>query len=205
MPHPVLRPPACPVTKRFNAVAHALGVTAALGLTIAAGFGASVQAAAPANCISQLVSGSGAELVCSYPTRLGDRERAELRRVTGDLLVDARCMVNVRIERRHITAALVKPDHVFMSPPQTVSCELIMQDEKLPITATVAPRIVIRGGRAVDASPGMANLRGVNEFLAEPVVGYINQSDTIRSEMINMINMYIANKKIGDQVFQNRG
>ena len=125
--------------------------------------------------------------------------------MTGDLFVDARCLVNVRIERRQITAALIKPDHVFQATPQAVTCELISRDESLPIKATFAPRIVIRGGRAVDAHPGMANLRGLNEFIADPVLQYINQSDTIRAQMVRIVNLYIANKQIGAQAFQDRG
>jgi hypothetical protein len=159
---------------------------------------------APANCISQLTSGSSAEVICSYPTQLGEKERAELRRMTGDLFVDARCLVNVRIERRHIAAALIKPDYVFVVPPQPVTCEVIGRDEKLPIAATFAPRIVLKGGRAVDAHPGMANLTGLNDMVANPLLQYINQSDAIRAQMIKMVNLYIANKQIGAQVFQNR-
>jgi hypothetical protein len=157
---------------------------------------------APANCISQLTSGSGPEVICSYPTGLGEKERAELRRMTGDLFVDARCLVNVRIERRQIAAALIKPDSVFQATPQAVTCELISKDEKLPIQATFAPRIVIKGGRAVDAHPGMANLTGLNDFVADPVLQYINQSDAIRAQMVKMVNLYIANKQIGGQVAQ---
>jgi hypothetical protein len=161
--------------------------------------------AAPANCLSQLSSGSSPEVICSYPTALGERERAELRRMTGDLFVDARCLIHVRIERRHIAAVLIKPDHVFQATPQQVTCELISSSERLPVRATFAPRIVIRGGRAVDAHPGMANLTGINEFVADPVLQYINQSDNIRRQMVGMVNMYIANKKIGEQAFGDRG
>jgi hypothetical protein len=159
---------------------------------------------APANCITQLTSGSGADVICSYPAQLGEKERAELRRMTGDLFSDARCLVNVRIERRHITAALVKPDYVFVAPPQPVTCDVIGRDERLPIAATFAPRIVLKGGRAVDAHPGMANLTGLNDIVADPLLQYINQSDAIRAQMIKMVNLYISNKQIGTQVFQSR-
>jgi hypothetical protein len=161
-----------------------------------------VEAAAPANCITQLTTGSGPELICSYQTQLGEKERAELRRMTGDLFVDARCLVNVRIERRQITTALIKPDYVFQATPQAVTCDVIGKDEKLPIAATFAPRIVLKGGRAVDAHPGMANLTGLNDVLADPLLQYINKSDAIRAQMVKMVNLYIANKEIGAQVTQ---
>ena len=200
---PATRPPK--VARPAMAVAVA---AAAIGAVVAID-GVSRPAAAagpaPANCISQLTSGSGSEVICSYPTALGEKERAELRRMTGDLFVDARCLVNVRLERRQITAALIKPDSVFQATPQAVTCELISKDEKLPIKATFAPRIVIKGGRAVDAHPGMANLTGLNEFVADPVLEYINTSDTIRAQMVRIVNLYIANKQIGTQAFQDRG
>jgi hypothetical protein len=175
--------------------------------TVVAGTSRAVEAAGPvpANCITQLTSGSGPEVICSYPTQLGEKERGELRRMTGDLFVDARCLVNVRIERRQITTALIKPDYVFQATPQAVSCEVIGKDEKLPITATFAPRITLKGGRAVDAHPGMANLTGLNEMLADPLLQYINQSDAIRAQMVKMVNLYIANKQIGAQAFKDRG
>jgi hypothetical protein len=157
---------------------------------------------APANCINQLTSGTSPDVICSYPTQLGEKERNELRRMTGDLFVDARCLVNIRIERRQITAALVKPDYVFQATPQSVTCDVIGKDEKLPISATFAPRIVLKGGRAVDAHPGMANLSGLNEVVANPLLEYINQSDAIRAQMVKMVNLYIANKQIGAQVNQ---
>jgi hypothetical protein len=181
-------------------------IAAALALLSLPALAPTVDAAppAPANCIQQLTSGSGPEVICSYPTQLGDRERAELRRMTGDLFVDARCLVHVRIERRQIAAALIKPDHVFVAPPQPVSCELITQGDRLPIQATFAPRIVIKGGRAIDAQPNMANLTGLNEYVVAPVLQYVNGSDSIRAQMVKMVNLYIANQQIGAQVFGNR-
>jgi hypothetical protein len=208
LPVPMRHQPATkvhnPDTKRLRIalVAGAIAVAALVGSTSRA-----VEAAgpAPANCIAQLTSGSGPEVVCSYPTQLGEKERNELRRMTGDLFVDARCLVNVRIERRQITTALIKPDYVFQATPQAVTCEVIGKDERLPIAATFSPRIVLKGGRAVDAHPGMANLTGLNEFLADPLLQYINQSDAIRAQMVKMVNLYIANKQIGSQAFKDRG
>jgi hypothetical protein len=181
-------------------VAGAIAVAAVIGST-----SRTAEAAAPANCIAQLTSGSGPEVICSYPTQLGEKERGELRRMTGDLFVDARCLVNIRIERRQITSALIKPDYVFQATPQAVTCEVIGKDEKLPIAATFAPRITLKGGRAVDAHPGMANLTGLNEMLADPLLQYINQSDAIRAQMVRVVNLYIANKQIGSQAFKDRG
>lgn len=192
------------VPRKGTSIAVALAVVAVLAVASASS-GLQAAGPAPANCIAQLTSGSSPDVICSYPTQLGEKERTELRRMTGDLFVDARCLVNVRIERRQITAALIKPDYVFQATPQAVTCDVIGQNEKLPISATFAPRIVLRGGRAVDAHPGMANLSGLNEIVANPLLQYINQSDAIRAQMVRMVNLYIANQQIGAQAFKDRG
>jgi hypothetical protein len=180
----------------------AVGAAAVLLAAVSATPRVEAAGPAPANCINQLTTGTSPDVICSYPTQLGEKERTELRRMTGDLFVDARCLVNIRIERRQITAALIKPDYVFQATPQSVTCDVIGRDEKLPISATFAPRIVLKGGRAVDAHPGMANLSGLNEVVANPLLQYINQSDAIRAQMVKMVNMYIANQQIGAQVNQ---
>jgi hypothetical protein len=200
LPEPMRHQPA---TVRLGSVRKVLaGVVGGFLVVASASVQPEAAGPAPANCINQLTSGSSPDVICSYPTQLGEKERAELRRMTGDLFVDARCLVNIRIERRQITAALVKPDYVFQATPQSVTCDVIGQDEKLPISATFAPRIVLKGGRAVDAHPGMANLSGLNEVVANPLLQYINQSDAIRAQMVKMVNLYIANKQIGSQVNQ---
>jgi hypothetical protein len=204
LPMPMRHQPAtAPLNSRRKALTVAVAGGVAIVLAVASA-SPRVEAAgpAPANCINQLNSGTSPEVICSFPTQLGEKERAELRRMTGDLFVDARCLVNVRIERRHITAALIKPEFVFQATPQAVTCEVMGKDEKLPIAATFAPRVVLKGGRAVDAHPGMANLTGLNEVVANPLLQYINQSDAIRAQMVRLVNLYIANKQIGAQVTQ---
>jgi hypothetical protein len=160
---------------------------------------APVEAAGPAkpavrNCFQELAKGKGPDLVCEYPAWLADKEREDLRRLTRDMLQDARCVVSIRIARSLVTRALSEPDHTFDAPPQPVACEIATSDKSIPIAATFAPRVVIKDGVAVDATPGMANVTGVNSYLAWPVVEYVNRSATVKTEMLKMINAYLALK-----------
>jgi hypothetical protein len=174
-----------------------------LAAALAAGLGAlSAAAAAVAgeptkrpevnNCFWELARGQGSELVCAYPAGLAEQERSEQRRLTRERLQDARCTVSIRIARAVVARALNEPDHVFQAPPQPVVCEITTRTKPFTIEATFAPRVVIKDGIAVDATPGLADVTGVNGYLAWPVVQYINRSATVRGGMLEMINSYLA-------------
>ena len=60
------------------------------------------------------------------------------------------------------------------------------------MTGTFAPHVTFKDGVAVSASPGLANVEGVNSYLAWPVVQYVNYSPGIRREMAAIINVYRA-------------
>ncbi len=144
------------------------------------------------NCFWELARGQGSELVCQYPAWLADKERDELRRLTRDMLQDAHCTVSIQIDRALVTHTLTEANYTFEAPPQPVTCDIATKESSIPINATFAPRVVIKGGVATDATPGMANVTGVNSYLAWPVVEYVNRSATIRAEMLKMINAYLA-------------
>jgi len=144
------------------------------------------------NCFWELARGQGADLECDYPAWLADKERTELRRITRDQLQDARCTVSIRITRSLVMRALTDTDYTFEAPPQPVTCEITTKDKPIPIAATFAPRVVIKDGVAIDATPGMANVTGVNGYLAWPVVEYVNRSATVKGEMLKMINGYLS-------------
>lgn len=146
----------------------------------------------PGDCFQQLFHGTGSEIACKFPTRLTEKEREELKRATRDMLKDAVCTVDIRIERRLVDEAMAAGDHVFEAPPQPVLCEITAPDRVFPIKATFAPRIVFRGGTAVEGSPGLANVTGVPTPLAWPAVAYVNKSATIRTNMLQIINAVAA-------------
>lgn len=156
-------------------------------------------AAGPANpernCFWQLAHGRGSEMACEHHAWLSDQERDDLRKLTRELLQDARCVVTVRIRRVLVDDALELPDHVFQSPPQPVSCAITTKDSSFTITGTFAPKVVIKGGKAVEATPGLADVQGVNSYLAWPVVQYVNRAPGIQGEMLNMINLYMERSR----------
>ena len=48
-----------------------------------------------------------------------------------------------------------------------------------------------KDGKAIEATPGLADVKGVNNYLAWPVVQYVNYAPGIRKEMLRMINAYL--------------
>ena len=57
---------------------------------------------------------------------------------------------------------------------------------------TFAPQATFKDGIAVTATPGLANVEGVNRYLAWPVVQYVNYAPGIRREMAAIIDVYRA-------------
>ena len=147
------------------------------------------------NCFYQLDRGRGSDIVCDHPALLTDQERTELRRYTRDLVQDASCLVSVRIDRRLVEAAIAAAEHEFKAPPQRVICTVHTRDSAMPITGTFAPRVLIKDGRAVEATPGLADVQGVHAALAWPVVEFVNRSATIRDGMLSMINGYLERRR----------
>ena len=146
----------------------------------------------PGQCFRELARDGGRDFVCEYPAWLTDEERADLDKLTRGYLKDARCVVSVRIERARLAQAMVAPDLEFQSPPQPVVCDITTSSSTFAIKGKFAPRVVFKGGEAVEGSPGLADVEGVSKGLAWPVVQYVNRSPHIRSEMLKMINAYRA-------------
>lgn len=143
------------------------------------------------NCFRELSRGSGPELVCEHPAWLTEQERADLKRITREMLQDASCLVSIRIARHLVDTAMTTPDNTFEAPPQPVSCQIKTKESAITITGTFAPKVVFKGGRAVEATPGLANVEGVNGYLAWPVVQYVNRAPGIQKEMLAMINLWL--------------
>ena len=132
------------------------------------------------------------EISCEYRVLMTDQERTDIRRLTRERLQDASCRVTVRISRELVQPALTEANHIFNAPPQPVVCKMTTRDSTFDITGTFAPQATFKDGVAVSASPGLANIEGVNRYLAWPVVQYVNYSPGIRRDMIAIINAYRA-------------
>lgn len=142
------------------------------------------------SCLKALSQPAGEEISCDYRALLTDEERTDMQKISRGMLQDANCIVKVRIARKIVEPALNEPDHVFEAPPQPVKCDIKTKDSAFPIEGTFAPKVTFKGGTAIDGSPGLANVTGVNKYLAWPLVQYVNRSAGIRQSMLEMINAY---------------
>jgi hypothetical protein len=171
-----------------------LGTLASAGVGLAQAPGQ----ANPADCFEDLQKGSSAEIVCNFPVVPSPREREDMEKNTKGVLKDARCTVAIRIERSLVTRALDEPDYVFVAPPQPVSCDVtahIRQVSTFPITGTFAPRVVFKGGEAVEATAGLDNVTGVTRVISWPVVAYVNRSGMVRDGMLKVVNAWVGHMR----------
>lgn len=141
-------------------------------------------------CLKQLIESNDAQIDCVHQAWFTPEERNDLEKLTRGYLKDASCAIEVRIARKEIEAALTSADTVFTAPAQPATCELETSRGKVTINGTFSPRVVFKGGVAVEATPGLGDITGVNSYLAWPVVHYINYSERITKPMMLMINAY---------------
>jgi hypothetical protein len=155
----------------------------------AAGAGAAGTALSE-DCFAELEAGKGSEIACLFPIRLTEQERADLRRITRQYMDDLTCRMTIRIARKSVDEALAAADHIFQSPEQPVTCTIKTPKSTFDVTATFAPRVVFKGDKAVEASPGLGNVKGVSRIISWPVVFYVNKGANIRTAMLQIINAY---------------
>lgn len=161
-------------------------------VAIAAGTISVHAASAGRDCFVEIERGRGPVLSCEFPTRLTEQERADLKRLTREMVQDAQCVVSINIERSQVTAALLADHLEFVAPPQPVACEVFTPDKVHQITGTFAPRVRLQAGEVVEGTPGLANVVGVPSYLAWPVIQYVNRSASVRDGMLRVINGYRA-------------
>jgi len=146
------------------------------------------------NCFYQLLEATGAKIDCEHPAWLTEEEKADLTKLTRGYLLDASCTIKIAIERAKVDAALVGSDLTFESPPQPMTCVLMTSSGEMTIGGTFAPKVVFKDGTAIQATPGLAGITGINTYLAWPVVHYINNAERIGNPMKLMINAYRARR-----------
>ena len=147
-------------------------------------------ASLPEDCFDILENSKGSEIECAFPLRLTDTERADLKKITRGYLDDLTCRMSIHIERAKVDEAVRAADLVFQSPEQPVTCTVTTPKTTFDVTATLAPRVVFKGDKAVEASPGLANVKGVSRVLSWPVMLYVNRGPGMRSGMLQVVNAY---------------
>jgi hypothetical protein len=61
---------------------------------------------------------------------------------------DARCKLDLKLERADVAAALTRPKHTVSVPAHEVHCVVERDGELKPVTAKLAPKIKFKGGKA---------------------------------------------------------
>lgn len=185
--------PLIPAAVRSAAtVASKAIINTLIGLAFISLFPASEALAQDGDCVDQLLKGASKEIACTLPLQMSEKELAELRKASRDILKDASCVLTIKIERALISTAVANADnHLFESPPQPVSCEIKTNETMIPVTFTFAPRVEFKGGQAVKATAGMANVNGVSRLLSLPVVAFVNSSRHVETGMLETVNAYL--------------
>lgn len=147
------------------------------------------------DCFEDLEKGSQSEIACLVPLRLSETERAELEKGSRGYVKDVTCDLTVRVPRADIEAAIASSNVIFQSPEQPVRCTITAPKSTFDITATFAPRIVIKNDMAVEATPGLGNVKGISRVISWPVVAFVNRWPSIRSGMLQVVNAYRAHAR----------
>ena len=106
---------------------------------------------------------------------------------------DARCKVDLKLERADIVAALTKPKHTIRIPAHDVSCVIEREGELRPLTAKVAPKIVFKNGKADKVWINLENIEGPAD-VKSTIWTAANLEDTIgifHRPMIKSINKFL--------------
>lgn len=149
------------------------------------------------DCFDELENANGPLLACRVPLRLSHGEQAELEKGTRGYVKNVSCLLTIEIRRDALQAPIEASEHIFESPEQPVSCTVTTYKTTFDVTATFAPRIVFKANTAVEAWPGLGNVKGVSRVLSWPVVQFVNRWPSIRKGMLQVVNAYLLRERIG--------
>lgn len=76
---------------------------------------------------------------------------------------DARCTVDLKLERADIVAALTKPKHTVTVPAHQVNCVLEREGEVKPLKAKLAPKLVFKNGKADKVWINLESIEGPDD------------------------------------------
>lgn len=141
-------------------------------------------------CLEQLRAGASEWIECRAAFASDAAGRAELSKRTFDIVRDAKCGGNVRVQR----AALVrtrKDDGVLDLDPQNVLCNVTTNLGTIPnVNITLSPQITFQGGRVVDVSPRITNIANLPDFFAAPL-GSAVESTSIRKQLAKGLDAFL--------------
>ena len=142
-------------------------------------------------CLEALRDPEAASIACDVRFTLPAEERGTVRALTAGILRDASCLAAIDMPREDFVRALLRED-LLEVPRQPVVCEIATEDEPIAARFTLSPKVWFAGGRAVRATPDMADLTGLPALLAGLVEDWVNESDAIEEAMVDAVNDYLA-------------
>ncbi len=144
------------------------------------------------DCIDQLGDPNVDIIACTIEFVLKSRAREDLMRITGGVVRDAGCLVEVGLERANVFEALVHAENLAV-PAQPVKCDVATDRRPLQARFTLAPKVWFSDGRAVGATPGMGNVTGLSPFLAVLLTNWVNKNPQVQQAMVAWVNDYMEN------------
>ena len=106
---------------------------------------------------------------------------------TAGMIKNAACIAKISVARKMILTAFLD-EKVMQIPRQPVYCNIHIFGDAVQTKFHMAPRIRFSGGKAVQAKPGMTDVVGMPEILANLLTEWVNSSEAIESAMIDEVN-----------------
>lgn len=106
---------------------------------------------------------------------------------------DARCKVDLKLERADVVAALTQPKHTVRIPAHEVTCVIEREGELKPLTAKLAPKLTFKNGRADKVWINLESIEGPAD-VKSTVWTAAKLEDTIgifHRPMIKQINKFL--------------
>ena len=170
------------MTGRFRLLAAAVALPLVAGAARAGDDGEA--------CLEALRDPEAASIACDVRFTLPAEERGTVRALTAGILRDASCIAAIDMKREDFVRALLRED-LLEVPRQPVVCEIATEDAPIAARFTLSPKVWFAGGRAVRATPDMADLTGLPGLLAGLVEDWVNESDAIEEAMVDAVNDYL--------------
>lgn len=110
-----------------------------------------------------------------------------MNRLTAGLMRDTACQVRVSVARETVMQALLAAGTVKL-PEQPAACAVATGGRPILTEFTLAPSVTFFAGEAIEASPGIGNLRGLPPSLANNLQVWLNSSTLVEAALLRGIN-----------------
>ena len=142
-------------------------------------------------CLDQVRKGSSEWIECRATFAPDATGRAELSNKTLDIVRDAKCNGNIRMQR----AALLnvrKEGGVIQLDPQNLVCSVTTSADTISgIDIVLNPQISFQGGSVVDVSPGLTSIANLPGFIVAPLKSAV-ESAYIRKQLSQGLDSFLV-------------